>query len=57
MRWSIPSCARAVSVVHSAAMAATNRDLQDEQSGFRQDLFFRLNVVAIEPVTAADAST
>jgi two-component system nitrogen regulation response regulator NtrX len=28
-------------------VAATNRDLQDEESGFRQDLFFRLNVISI----------
>jgi two-component system, NtrC family, nitrogen regulation response regulator NtrX len=29
-------------------IAATNRDLSDPETGFRQDLFFRLNVLAIE---------
>jgi len=29
-------------------VAATNRNLQDPGSGFRQDLFFRLNVISIE---------
>ena len=29
-------------------VAATNRALQDEASGFRQDLFFRLNVISIQ---------
>jgi two-component system nitrogen regulation response regulator NtrX len=28
-------------------LAATNRDLQDEALGFRQDLFYRLNVIQI----------
>ena len=28
-------------------VAATNRDLSSPDSGFRQDLFFRLNVLAI----------
>ncbi len=28
-------------------IAATNRDLADRQSGFRRDLFFRLNVLAV----------
>jgi len=28
-------------------IAATNRDLQDDELGFRQDLFFRLNVISI----------
>ncbi len=28
-------------------LAATNRDLQDDDLGFRQDLFFRLNVISI----------
>ena len=28
-------------------IAATNRELQDEGLGFRQDLFFRLNVISI----------
>ena len=29
-------------------VSATNRDLQDVESGFRQDLFFRLNVISIQ---------
>jgi two-component system nitrogen regulation response regulator NtrX len=29
-------------------VAATNRLLQDDDSGFRQDLFFRLNVISIQ---------
>jgi DNA-binding NtrC family response regulator len=29
-------------------VAATNRELQDPESGFRQDLFFRLNVISIQ---------
>ena len=28
-------------------VAATNRDLQDQQSGFRQDLFFRISVIHV----------
>lgn len=33
--------------VNVRIVAATNRDLSDPESGFRQDLFFRLNVLSI----------
>ncbi|RKZ05607.1 sigma-54-dependent Fis family transcriptional regulator, partial [bacterium] len=38
-------------------VAATNRELQDEKSGFRQDLFFRLNVIAIQLPPLRDRSS